>query len=1044
MTLVLWLTVLSQTPAVAVTFPGNQPRSSTTLSSTAVLGGRIVFAATDANGTEPWVTDGTPAGTRRLADISPGESSGVHPTGVHFAVVGSRAVFAATSEAGSELWVTDGTPGGTQLLLRPVSLFPPTVLGVFNGQAVFVVYPPSGSNFSELWRSDGTRPGTVLWFTTTAFRSAVSPGYQAGSLFFFGASDTTSGGMLGRVDSFGSGVTMRLGSSVGVTVDLRLAAVFDDTLYFGCLLAGYRELCTANALGQQVFDLDNGPSTSSAPNALARVGTRVFVSADTGLYSATTGAFTLVPGSGTVTRDVFALGNRVIYVARSAAAGDELWQSDGTMMGTGLFADLNPGTAGSSPRGFALLGSDAVFIATGPAGDQLWRAPPMGAPTVLHTFAAGSSGAGRLVSMADAGLVAFRLNDGATGLEPWVTNGTGAGTRLLRNILDDSLGSPLTKLRASGTHLYFFGAASELVETDGTDAGTRRLQQLAGASQPQWAVDTGNGVVFSLATSTSFAVYRTDGTDAGTWPLATSTSDRHLDVGELPGQVLFSQGGELWSSDGRDAGRLAAAPRSPRGFTPFGARVAFAAVDDAGAELWLSDGTAAGTTSLDLVAGKNGSSAQPLAEADAGLFLTLTNTSAGSELWVTNGTVAGSRLVEDISGGSSSARVRFPAVVGGKLYFTIENAGTSVIWESDGTPAGTRALFPAPHGMEFLVGAGRALLFNGSTTATGAELFEYYPGAATALLVADLNPGTNGSNPRAPVILGNRAWFAATRDGLGQVLWAMDIDTTAPMLTPMVAGTMGQDMFYTSNVTVTFTAVDAESQVAFDCPPVSVSADTTTFVAACTAYSMGGATTAAVPVRRDANPPILACALDDAISVGTPLPVRALAVDTLDPAPTLSSTPDAGSLLAAGVHLVTVSAEDQAGNRSQCSYSVTVSGAAGGAGGGSAGGGAAGGGSGATAGGGAGSCTRNSDCSSGLVCLDARCVTLPSGSGGGTGAQCVRNAECSSGQVCLDGACSAPSNGGCGCSSGADALLALAALLMLRRRRRTEPAFRAR
>jgi ELWxxDGT repeat protein len=71
--------------------------------------------ATEEHGQELWVSDGTPDGTRLLADLAPGpESSTPH----HLRAVDGQLLFAASTPAtGSELWATDGTPGGTRLLV---------------------------------------------------------------------------------------------------------------------------------------------------------------------------------------------------------------------------------------------------------------------------------------------------------------------------------------------------------------------------------------------------------------------------------------------------------------------------------------------------------------------------------------------------------------------------------------------------------------------------------------------------------------------------------------------------------------------------------------------------------------------------------------------------------------------------------------------------------------------------------------------------------------------------------------------------------------
>jgi ELWxxDGT repeat protein len=71
-------------------------------------GGSIFFSAVDAGaGEEPWTSDGTAAGTRRVADLRPG-APGSHPTG--FAAHGRCALFAANDgRRGHELWGSDGT-----------------------------------------------------------------------------------------------------------------------------------------------------------------------------------------------------------------------------------------------------------------------------------------------------------------------------------------------------------------------------------------------------------------------------------------------------------------------------------------------------------------------------------------------------------------------------------------------------------------------------------------------------------------------------------------------------------------------------------------------------------------------------------------------------------------------------------------------------------------------------------------------------------------------------------------------------------------------
>ena len=82
-----------------------------------VLGnGHVVFDPNDGtDGVEPWVTDGTAAGTVLLKDISPGSASS-SPQDFTRLLNGSLKFSASTAANGDELWMTDGTAAGTVML----------------------------------------------------------------------------------------------------------------------------------------------------------------------------------------------------------------------------------------------------------------------------------------------------------------------------------------------------------------------------------------------------------------------------------------------------------------------------------------------------------------------------------------------------------------------------------------------------------------------------------------------------------------------------------------------------------------------------------------------------------------------------------------------------------------------------------------------------------------------------------------------------------------------------------------------------------------
>ncbi len=86
-------------------------------------------------------------------------------------------------------------------------------------------------------------------------------------------------------------------------------------------------------------------------------------------------------------------------------------------------------------------------------------------------------------------------------------------------------------------------------------------------------------------------------------------------------------------------------------------------------------------------------------------------------------------------------------------------------------------------------------------------------------------------------------------------------DTSAPAITPNVSGTQGNNGWYTSNVTVSWSVVDNESAISSSsgCGSTTINADTTTAgtTLTCTATSAGGTSSQSVTIKRDATAPTI-------------------------------------------------------------------------------------------------------------------------------------------------------------------------------------------
>jgi hypothetical protein len=84
-------------------------------------------------------------------------------------------------------------------------------------------------------------------------------------------------------------------------------------------------------------------------------------------------------------------------------------------------------------------------------------------------------------------------------------------------------------------------------------------------------------------------------------------------------------------------------------------------------------------------------------------------------------------------------------------------------------------------------------------------------------------------------------------------------DTTPPVIIPSVSGTLGNNGWYVSDVTVTWTVTDPESEVTSTsgCGETIIGSDTDGVTLTCTATSAGGTSSESVTIKRDATAPTI-------------------------------------------------------------------------------------------------------------------------------------------------------------------------------------------
>jgi hypothetical protein len=140
-------------------------------------------------------------------------------------------------------------------------------------------------------------------------------------------------------------------------------------------------------------------------------------------------------------------------------------------------------------------------------------------------------------------------------------------------------------------------------------------------------------------------------------------------------------------------------------------------------------------------------------------------------------------------------------------------------------------------------------------------------------------------------------------------------DATPPVITPVVTGTLGNNGWYRTNVNVSWTVVDTESDTSASsgCGSTSVTTDNAGVTFTCSAASGGGTASQSVTIRRDANGP----ALDASVS---PVSVVLNGSATASPGATDDFSGVASSSCAAvvtssiGAKSVACTATDNAGN----------------------------------------------------------------------------------------------------------------------------------
>lgn len=188
-----------------------------------------------------------------------------------------------------------------------------------------------------------------------------------------------------------------------------------------------------------------------------------------------------------------------------------------------------------------------------------------------------------------------------------------------------------------------------------------------------------------------------------------------------------------------------------------------------------------------------------------------------------------------------------------------------------------------------------------------------------------------GPSPTIPLGLGSHdvTLTVTDPDGLSDTdeVRVTVADPSPPSITPHVAGTLGTNGWYTSDVGVSWTVVDAESPATTSgCGASSVTADTAAASFTCSATSAGGTASETVTVKRDATAPTIAFSGNaGTYGIADTIAITCSAADAMSGLAS-STCPGASGPAAdfVGANTLNATATDNAGNTASASTTFTV------------------------------------------------------------------------------------------------------------------------
>jgi ELWxxDGT repeat protein len=373
----------------------------------------------------------------------------------------------------------------------------------------------------------------------------------------------------------------KLTFSIAFLVTLNLFSQSQFPQQIKDLHPGYRSSLSNSLSSAHFFDI------GKTNNKLVFAAYNNFVGADTnnlnfelfvsdGTESGTTLLKEINPNGPSYIRSFFTFRNKVYFHAYDGSfEGEDMWVSDGSVSGTTFFKNIGfrrfydnlnyPNVIELDSLHFLFSGDSStiktnLYISDGtPNGTYTVKDFN---PTNLSGFNSNAA-PGNFTKVAN-GKVVFTASTVTLGRELYVTDGTNAGTFLLKNINPGNkdfltFNDGFTYFHSDGQKAYFFANDSvhgaEIWVTDGTVDGTRLVKDInPGPGKSLVSLTnfaTLNGITYFIAKNpdTGNELYKTDGTEAGT----SLVMDYKPGVGNGIGEYLLALNNKLVfaaSSDG--------------------------------------------------------------------------------------------------------------------------------------------------------------------------------------------------------------------------------------------------------------------------------------------------------------------------------------------------------------------------------------------------------------------------------------------------------------------------------------------------------------